>query len=158
VWKRLEQAVGDEKRRLGVVGCELVGEVLTPRSRNEIQPVERGVADPDGIRTQSRGEPQRLEEVEPLGVALRFVVAHDGEKRDVGVRQRPQHGERAQDVRQRGSAVVKQVAGVNDGVNAVVHRVGGHLPECVEKILASLAPVVLLVPQVCVPSVDDPSH
>jgi hypothetical protein len=58
--------VSDEGGVGGGVWLEVGVEPVALCPRDEVQPVEGGVADHDRIRTQSCREVQRLEQVEPL--------------------------------------------------------------------------------------------
>ncbi len=158
VSERLEEPVRDERRVVGVAGGELVRQLVAPRDGNVVEPVEGGVAD-DGRRgAEPRGEPQPLEEVDPLAVPRRLVVAHDGQKGDVGVGEPAENGDGSHEIRQLGPAVVKEVTRVNDRVDVAVDRVVDDGSERVEEVLASDRRVVLLVPDVGVAGVNHPCH
>jgi len=117
VGERREQAVGDECRVLRVMLVELVVQVGAPGLRDVVQAVEDSVADSSAALVEAFGEPQRLEEVEPLGVAGPLVVADDGEKRDVVLAERTEDGDGAEDVPEAGAPVVIEVARVDDRVD-----------------------------------------
>ena len=143
---------------VSVVGLELVVEVVAFRSRNEVQPVEGSVTDHSRGIVESGDESHRLEQVEPLAVAGRLVVADDGEEGDVGVRKRSEHVDGAEQVGEARLPVVEQVAGVDDRVHLVRDGVVGDAPEGVEEVLPSLRQVVLPVAEVGVARVYHPCH
>jgi len=158
VGERREQTVGDERGVLGVRFVELVVEVRASGLGDVVEAVEDGVADPSAGLVEALGEPQRLEEVEPLGVAGPLVVADDGEERDVVLAERPEDGDGAEDVPEAGPPVVVEVARVDDGVDVRFDGLVDDRPECLEEVLAALGGVVLAVPEVGVPRVDDAYH
>jgi hypothetical protein len=86
------------------------------------------------------------------------VVAHHGQKRDRRLRERPQRGDGPEDVLEVGAAVVKEVAGVDHGVHVVLDRVLDHATERRQEVRSALRSVVLPVPEVGVPGVDDAGH
>ena len=86
------------------------------------------------------------------------MVADDSEKRNVGVSERAEDGECTHDVGQRRPPVVKEVAGVDDSIDVVGDGILDDALEGREKVLASLGPMVLLIPKVSVPSVYHPCH
>jgi len=158
VRERVEAAVAHEGGKVGVVGGEVVREPVPLRPRDEVQAVDGGLPDGHGLAPQPGRQPERLVEVQPLGLPLGLVVADDGEEGNAGVVQRPQHRQRAHDVREGGPAVVEQVAGVNHGVDLRLDGVRGDPPERRQEVLPALWNVVLLVPEVGVAGVDHPRH
>ncbi len=160
VGERLEGAVAHEGGEVGLLGDrrEVVVEVRPAGLRHEVLPVNRGIADDDRFAAQPGREAEVLEEVEPLGVSLRLVVADDGEEGDVGVRETTQCGDDPLDVHESRSAVVEQVARVDDGVGVVRDGVVHHRLERPEEVRPAPRRVVLLVADVCVGSVHDSGH
>ena len=86
------------------------------------------------------------------------TAADHAEERYPGVVEAAQGRDGPLEIRQPRPAVVEQVAGVDDGVNLVGHRVVDHLLEGGEEVLASLRRVVLPVADVGVGRVDNPRH
>jgi hypothetical protein len=156
--QRCEEAVGDERRVVGVVGVELVLEVVPLGARDEVKPVEGGVVDDDRRVPEARRQPHGLEEVEPLRVAFRLVVADDGEEGDIRLVEGLEDVDGPQQIRQARAAVVEEVAGVDDGVDVEVDRVVGDPSERRQKVRPALRPVVLSVSQVGVAGVKHPRH
>jgi len=166
VYERLVGAVTDQRGELRVTGVarsrvgglEVVVEGCPSSPRHEVLAVQRHVADHDRLATQTSGETEVLEEVEPLRVALGLVVADDGEEGDAGVVEPPECVDYTLDVHQPRPAVVKEVAGVDDGVRVVGDRVVDHRLERSQEVLATLRRVVLPVADVRVGRVNDPGH
>ena len=143
---------------VSVVGREVVFEPIALPPWYEIEAIEGSVPDDSGVATQPNSDVQSLEEIEPLGVALGFVVAHDREKRDSRFGECLEHFERAQDIDEPWPAVVKEVASVDHGVDVVLDRVVDHPSEGGQKIASSLRRVILPVAEVGIGGVKHPCH
>jgi len=137
---------------------EVVGEVLPARSRDEVESVDGDVVDDDRLGTESGRQSEIREEVEPLCVAFRLVVADDGEEGNIGVRERPENFDGSLQVDQRRPTVVKEVAGVDDRVDIVGDRVLATVRKASRKSCRRRSGELLLVPDVGIARMDNPRH